>query len=129
MPTLSLNHYNLRASRAILDRLRDFYCEVVGLREGQRPPFRNFGYWLYAGEGAVLHLSEGDPDEVNAPNVNGTFNHAAFECQGRSQTEAHLTRLGVPYKTTGVPLTGLVQLFLKDPAGNGVELNFSKDDW
>ena len=128
MPTLGLNHYNLRASRAMLDGLRDFYCEVVGLREGQRPPFRNAGYWLYAGERAVLHLSEAGPDEVHAPDVDGTFNHAAFDCQGRSETEARLGRLGVSYKTATVPLTGLVQLFLKDPVGNGVELNFSKDD-
>ena len=128
MPALGLNHYNLRAARGMLDGLRDFYCEVVGLTEGQRPPFRNFGYWLYAGDRAVLHLSEAGPDEVNAPHVNGTFNHAAFDCQGRSLTEVHLARLGVPYTTAVVPLTGLVQLFLKDPAGNGVELSFSKDD-
>lgn len=128
MPTLGLNHYNLRASRAMLDGLRDFYCEVVGLTEGQRPPFRNFGYWLYAGNSAVLHLIEAGPDEVHAPDVNGTFDHAAFDCQGRAEIEARLGRLGVPYKTAVVPLTGLVQLFLRDPVGNGVELSFSKDD-
>ena len=128
MTTLGLNHYNLRAQRGTLDRLRDFYCDVVGLREGERPPFRNAGYWRFAGERAVLHLSEAGPDEVHAPDVDGTFNHAAFDCQGRSETEARLGRLGVSYKTSAVPLTGLVQLFLKDPVGNGVELNFSKDD-
>ena len=128
MPTLGLNHYNLRAPRETLDRLRDFYAEVVGLVEGQRPPFGNFGYWLYAGERPVLHLSEASPGEVHAAHVDGTFNHAAFDCLGRADTEARLARLGVPYKTAVVPLTGLVQLFLQDPMGNGVELNFSRDD-
>lgn len=128
MPIRGLNHYNLRASRAMLDGLRDFYCKVVGLREGARPPFGNFGYWLYAGERAVLHLSEARPDEVHLANVNGTFDHVAFDCAGRAQTEAHLGSLDVPFRTAEVPVTGLVQLFLKDPAGNGVELNFSRDD-
>ena len=128
MPTLSLNHYNLRASRAMLDGLRDFYCKVVGLREGVRPPFGNFGYWLYAGERAVLHLSEARPEEVHMANVDGTFDHVAFDCAGRAQMEAHLTSLGVTYRTAEVPLTGLVQLFFKDPVGNGVELSFSSNE-
>ena len=50
MTTLGLNHYNLRANRELLDALRDFYCTVVGLTVGERPPFSSFGYWLYAGD-------------------------------------------------------------------------------
>ena len=34
----------------MLDELRDFYRDVVGLTVGDRPPFRRFGYWLYSGE-------------------------------------------------------------------------------
>ncbi len=128
MPTVGLSHYNFRAHRETLDRLRDFYCEVVGLVQGERPPFGNFGYWLYAGEQAVLHLSEAGPQESPAMDVKGTFDHAAFDCVGRAATESRLARLGVAYRVAVVPLTGLVQLFLQDPAGNGVELNFSKDD-
>jgi catechol-2,3-dioxygenase len=128
MPTLGFSHYNFRAPRETLDGLRDFYCQVVGLVEGQRPPFNNFGYWLYAGERAVLHLSESGPQETCSIGVKGTFDHAAFDCRGRAETEDRLARLGVPYRVAVVPLTGLVQLFMQDPAGNGVELNFSPDD-
>jgi catechol 2,3-dioxygenase-like lactoylglutathione lyase family enzyme len=46
---LSFSHYNLRAPRELLDELRLFYTEVVGLEQGLRPPFPRFGYWLYAG--------------------------------------------------------------------------------
>lgn len=31
MPALGFSHYNLRAPRALLDELRDFYRDVVGL--------------------------------------------------------------------------------------------------
>ena len=58
MPAIGFSHYNLRAPRALLDELREFYCDVVGLELGARPPFRSFGYWLYAGGHPVLHLSE-----------------------------------------------------------------------
>ena len=46
----AFDHYNLRAARPVLDELRDFYRDVVGLTVGERPPFRRFGYWLYSGE-------------------------------------------------------------------------------
>ena len=60
MPVLGLSHFNLRASRPLLDKLKDFYVDVVGLRPGFRPPFQRFGYWLYAGDSDVLHLTEED---------------------------------------------------------------------
>jgi catechol-2,3-dioxygenase len=127
MPTLALAHYNLRAPRALLDELRDFYCAVVGLRLGERPPFRNFGYWLYAGEQDVLHLSEAVTGENRLDEIATTFDHAAFRCSQRAEFEQRLTRLGIAYRTSEVPLTGMVQLFFRDPAGNGVELNFAAD--
>ena len=50
MAVRGFDHYNLRAARPMLDELRDFYRDVVGLTVGDRPPFRRFGYWLYSGE-------------------------------------------------------------------------------
>jgi hypothetical protein len=40
--------------------------------------------------------------------------------------EDKLKRMGVAYEMAHVPGTQQVQLFLTDPAGNGVELNFSE---
>jgi len=124
MPVMGFSHYNLRAPRALLEELRTFYCEVVGLEVGQRPPFRSFGYWLYAGGYPVLHLSEAGPEEVRPAQPQGTFDHAAFRCIGRAQYEQELNRRGIPYRVAVVPATQQVQIFLTDPAGNGVELNF-----
>jgi catechol-2,3-dioxygenase len=128
MPVRGFSHYNLRASRELLDELRDFYRDVVGLEEGFRPPFRSFGYWLYAGQDAVLHLSESKPGEARTDRPSGTFDHAAFRCTGRQEYEQALARRGIVYRTAVVPETSMTQLFLTDPAGNGVELNFDNRD-
>jgi catechol 2,3-dioxygenase-like lactoylglutathione lyase family enzyme len=117
MPIGGFDHYNLRAPRAVLEELRVFYRDVVGFRVGDRPPFRSFGYWLYAGDKAVLHLSEASEGELRSGTAVNTFAHAAFNCTGRAEFERRL-------KTHGVPLLDIAQLFFHDPGGNGVELQF-----
>jgi catechol-2,3-dioxygenase len=124
MPVRGFDHYNLRADRAVLDELRDFYRDVVGLTVGDRPPFRRFGYWLYSGDTAVLHLSVVDDGEQRSRTAVNTFSHAAFNCTGRAEFERRLTSRGIAYRTAQVPLLNLAQLFFHDPAGNGVELQF-----
>jgi glyoxylase I family protein len=128
MPVAAFDHYNLRAARPMLDALRDFYRDVVGLTVGDRPPFRRFGYWLYAADRPVLHLSEADDGEARSGTAVTTFAHAAFNCTGRADFEARLKRFGVAYRTAGVPLLNLAQLFFHDPAGNGVELQFDANE-
>ncbi len=128
MSILSFSHYNLRAPRELLDTLCSFYVEVVGLRVGERPPFMSFGYWLYAGEQDVLHLTEARDDEVRSIEAATTFDHAAFNCAGRGEYESTLAQRGIKYEIAHVPQTGQFQLFFKDPAGNGVELNFTGTD-
>ena len=127
MPTLGFSHYNLQAPRELLDRLRSFYCEVVGLKVGPRPPLARFGYWLYAGNHDVLHLAEAGTNETRSVGVIGTFDHAAFTCEDRVEFEQRLIEHGIKFELARVPQTGQVQLFFKDPAGNGVELNFNAD--
>jgi catechol-2,3-dioxygenase len=126
MPVLGFSHYNLRAPRQVLDGLREFYVEVVGLQAGPRPPFRSFGYWLYAGGEPVLHLSETSPGEFRSgQGGTTTFDHAAFRCSDLPATEARLAAHGIAFERAEVPTTGIVQLFFSDPAGNGVELGFA----
>jgi len=127
MSVIGFNHFNLRAPRKLLDELKEFYCEVVGLTEGQRPPFESFGYWLYAGDQCLLHLSEAPPGEVRHTDVATTFDHVAFTCTGRSRMEARLKQRNIPFKASQVPALGISQLFIKDPAGNRIELSFAED--
>jgi catechol-2,3-dioxygenase len=126
MPVNGFSHYNLRGDRATVERLREFYVDVIGLEVGERPPITSFGYWLYAGGAAVLHLSEArssDPPIAGA----GSFDHAAFACADLAGFEERLRRREVAFRKMQVAGTGVIQLFCRDPAGNGVELSFATE--
>lgn len=125
MPAIGLNHINLSAPDPLLKELRDFYCDLAGLAEGERPPFESFGYWLYAGDSPVLHLSAAGDDEARLTGVKTTVDHVAFTCTDFDAMRARLDARGLPYTVSDVPLRRQRQLFFEDPAGNGVELNFS----
>ena len=128
MGIAGFDHYNLRAARPMLDELRDFYRDVVGLTVGNRPPFTSFGYWLYSGGKAVLHLSLAADGEERSDTAVNTFSHAAFNCTGRAEFERRLEAFAIPYRTAQVPLLNIAQLFFHDPAGNGVELQFDANE-
>jgi catechol-2,3-dioxygenase len=125
MPAIGLNHYNLRGPRELLEQLKEFYCEVVGLRVGDRPAFRTFGYWLYAGGHDVLHLSEAAPDETRATHLPTTLDHVAFTCTHPLEMEEILVAKGIEFGERFIEQTSTRQIFFRDPAGNGVELNFA----
>jgi catechol-2,3-dioxygenase len=127
MTVCGIDHFNIRASRELLEQVRVFYCDVIGLVVGDRPPFDSAGYWLYAGDRAVLHLSLADEDEQLATNVATTLNHIALACTDRAEMERKLAAFGVRFRTARVPATSVAQLFLKDPAGNGIELSFADE--
>ena len=125
MPVLGFNHFNLRANRAMMEQLKVFYRDVVGLQIGERPQLTSFGYWLYAGSKDVLHLSEAKPEEKRKENVATTFDHVAFTATDYDATILRLEKLGIKFITREIADAGQKQIFFSDPAGNGIELNFS----
>ena len=119
-----INHYNLRADEETIEVLKDFYIEIVGLKLGHRPPFKNGGYWLYANQKDVLHLSFSKNGIVNELNVNSTFDHMAFTCKDENMYIDQLTKKNIKFSIREIPEIGTRQIFFKDPAGNGIELIF-----
>ena len=101
-----------------------FYTEMLDFQEGFRPPFDFPGAWLYTGERAVIHLvvREGVPEGIENP-----VDHVAFEAQGFKQTCNQLDAAGYPFKTADVPETKIRQIFLVDPNGVKLELNFNEN--
>ena len=124
MPVLGFNHYNLRCDRTMMEQLKAFYIDVIGLQLGSRPQLTSFGYWLYAGKKDVLHLSEAKPEEGRQTDMPTTFDHVAFTATDYEGTLARLQKLGVKYRLREISDAGQRQIFFSDPAGNGIELNF-----
>ena len=122
-----INHYNLRAAPEIIEKLKKFYIEIVGLKLGHRPPFNNGGYWLYANDKDVLHLSFSKNDITNELHVSSTFDHMAFTAENEMDHINVLKENNINYIIREVPEIGTRQIFFKDPAGNGIELIFSND--
>jgi catechol-2,3-dioxygenase len=129
MPVTEINHINLRANRDMMHVLRDFYCDIVGLKVGPRVATTSYGFWLYIGDNDVVHIAEYNKG-VGAPDlhVKGTYDHVSFTCTDMSGMEAHLQTQQIPY-TTRLLNNGVKQINFKDPAGNGIELNFNPPDF
>ena len=123
-----INHYNLRAAPEIIEKLKNFYIEIVGLKLGHRPPFKNGGYWLYANDKDILHLSFSKNDITNELHVSSTFDHMAFTAENEMDHINVLKENNIDFITREVPEIGTRQIFFKDPAGNGIELIFSNDN-
>lgn len=125
MTISGLAHVNIRASEALIEQVRRFYVDVVGLLEGPRPPFRSRGHWLYAGSLDVMHLTIDPTMAGAAPVRTGWLDHFAFAADDLDGTTARLDAHGVPYQIDRVPSSNEAQVFFRDPAGIAIELNFA----
>jgi catechol 2,3-dioxygenase-like lactoylglutathione lyase family enzyme len=119
-------HINIRVPEHQLAPCRDFYCNVLGLSVGPRPPFESNGFWLYAGAAPVVHLVQMSPAEASPEVSHGrsALDHVAFECSGLQTALERLQRHGIPYTISKVPVLSQTQVTAKDPAGVGIELSF-----
>jgi catechol 2,3-dioxygenase-like lactoylglutathione lyase family enzyme len=122
MPVDSLQHINIRAADA--GRARDFYVRILGLHVGDRPPFESSGYWLYLGAHPVIHLVQKPPHEPASARSTGAIDHVAFRGVDIEATRQALTREGIAFEEKIVPRDHSVQLFVLDPDGIRIELNF-----
>ncbi|MBC3861060.1 diguanylate cyclase [Undibacterium jejuense] len=128
MSAMSLSHYNLRADREKMALLKDFYCEFVGLKVGPRAALNSYGFWLYASDQAVLHLSEIRSGEQRQSELKTSFDHVAFNCVDSQAMQEKLQQAGIVYRLAEIPASEgfptQQQIFFNDPLGNGIELNF-----
>jgi catechol 2,3-dioxygenase-like lactoylglutathione lyase family enzyme len=124
----ALNHFTIRT--ADLERTRDFYADVLGLPVGARPPLGFPGYWLYCGDIPTVHLiglREGE-DAARVAGPTGLFDHIAFSCTGLAEMKARLDAKGITFAERIIPRDRQTQLFLHDPDGIAVELNFPPNE-
>jgi hypothetical protein len=99
---------------------------VVGLSEGFRPAFERFGFWLYIGDKDVLHIITPKGGDGRSPQKS-SFDHVAFKAAHYQDVLKKLKSLDISFEEKPIPGMTSHQIFLRDPAGNRVELNFDGD--
>lgn len=132
MPLTKLEHYLVMTDN--IEQTRDFYRDVIGLDVGFRADLGFPGYWLYLGDTPVIHIAEWDTYTMHSNALGipvttraagtGVFDHIAFNGHNVQDMIDRLERLNVPFHRNDVPHVGLVQLFLFDPNGLKIELNY-----
>lgn len=136
---LSLNHFSVRTLD--MAATQTFYGQVLGMTPGPRPQFPFPGVWMYIGShdsfaNAMVHIigmDKNDPEglkkylgdrDVSSLHGSGAVDHIAFFATGLAAMLQHLKKIGVTCRQRTVPSIGLHQLFLTDPSGVVIELNY-----
>lgn len=125
MPVQSINHINIAVPQPLMQRVRDFYVEALGLEDRKRERGGMSGHWLYGGGEPLVHLMLPREGAAQASQGSAAIDHFALTCTGLEAMKASLDRAGVSYRERVAADDGFVQLFVTDPAGIRVELNFS----
>lgn len=145
-----LEHANILTTR-LADTVR-FYTEVLGMKNGPIPAIPEMASdgtpklaWIYDQSGsAVLHIQAVDPDDpqealsrvrarlgplagsLDVATLKGgaAIEHLAFECSGYEDLQATIEAANLEYRHFDLPSYNLRQIFVNDPNGITLELNF-----
>ena len=135
----SLDHCSIRTTK--LQETREFFVDILGLEDGKRPDFPFPGAWLYTDSTAVIHLIGVDPDdpsglqryvggEISSETLQGSgaFDHIAFRTNDPSVLIERLKKTDYAYRERQVPNMNLFQIFVEDPNGITIELNYRGEE-
>jgi catechol 2,3-dioxygenase-like lactoylglutathione lyase family enzyme len=125
MGATRLDHVNI--TTRVCEATKDFFVDIVGLAVGFRPPFAFGGYWLYAGDFAVVHLNDAltyGSNESHEKRGGAALDHVSFRMKGFQATRETLERGKLAHSIRVVPSTGDMQIFVDDPNGVTCELTF-----
>ncbi len=132
MPVLGLNHVNVRTPE--FKRTVEFLRDALGMTVTPVPESVSIeqAAWIHDESGIpVLHLASSEvpysPTEVlpaEPPRGSGAIHHLALTCTDFEAMRARLTRLSLSFRENHIAKTGVRQIFITDPTGILLELNF-----
>ena len=134
MPVSHIEHFLVAADD--IDATRDWYARVLGMQSGPHPDFGFPVHWMYLGGVDVVHIgpSAKMAGEIQkkylgrtsqgAGQGTGAIDHIAFRATGLRQMLEHLRSQGVAFSQRRANGQALFQLFILDPNGIKIELNY-----
>ncbi|GAA4436909.1 VOC family protein [Bremerella cremea] len=118
LPLKGLNHLALAVRDTAVSR--DFYRDVLGFREVERPPFDFPGAWL-VGYGIQIHILETEHLGQFGEGPNSRADHYAFALEDDRQLVEILNEHGIPF-IQRVNAGNIHQTFFQDPDGHSIEV-------
>ena len=102
----------------------NFYENILGLENGPRPDFPFPGAWLYSEGRPVVHLVDISPTGEPQKPDSGVVHHVAFVSRDFDAMKQRLAAKGVTFEVKIVPSGDIWQIFVRDPNGVMIELNY-----
>ena len=130
----AIDHVNIRTPD--VPATSRFFAEVLAMTVIDTPgiPDRTRAAWVCDAEGrAVIHLGTADvtypweESAVVAAPGSGRIHHVALRCAGHDAVRQRLVDKGIAYRANEISEIGLRQLFVAEPNGIMLELNFFGD--
>ena len=138
MPVSHIEHILVTADD--IDATRDWYARVLGMTSGPHPDFGFPVHWMYVDNIDIVHIG---PSAKSAGEIQkkylgrtsqkseegtGALDHIAFRATGLRAMLQHLRREKVPFSQRRANGQALFQLFLYDPNGIKIELNYAAQE-
>ena len=123
MPLHRLDHVNILTAN--LAQMIDWCERILGMTNGDRPPFSMGGAWMYLDGNPVVHLVE---TPAQPQTVDPRIEHFAISGTGMKEFLDRLKDNTIAYRIGIVPDRPLVQVNIHDPDGNHIHLDFHSDE-
>lgn len=135
MPISHIEHFLVAADD--IDATRDWYGRVLGMKPGPHPEFGFPVHWMYLGDTDIVHIG---PSAKQAGEIQkkflgrtsqdtgegtGALDHIAFRATGLRGMLEHLKKEKIFFTRRRASGQALFQLFIVDPNGIKLELNFA----
>ena len=114
----SIHHADIIIPRGEDQKAKDFYCELLGFKEIEKPDAlkNNGGFWVRIG-GFQLHLSYEKKEGVDPRKTKA---HLAFEVNDLASVRKKLEENGFPTKEQ-TPIPNMERFESTDPFGHRLE--------
>jgi len=124
MPLLDLHHVAIKTRD--LEATERFYIDVLGMKKVHRPDFDFPGAWLQMGE-TMFHLMAGyagKDEQGRSPVGSAAVDHLAIRAERFDEMRQRIVAAGLQFTDNEITDFRLWQLFVDDPNGVRIELNF-----
>jgi catechol 2,3-dioxygenase-like lactoylglutathione lyase family enzyme len=138
MPLSHIEHFLVAADD--IDATRDWYARVLGMTPGAHPEFGFPVHWMYLDGVDIVHIG---PSAKQAGDIQkkylgrtsqqsqegtGALDHIAFRATGLRAMLEHLKKEKIGCTQRRANGQALFQLFLYDPNGIKIELNYAAEE-